>query len=216
LTDVTNEGRQLRRLRWGTRIAPLVKPYALSFADIAAFNAVWVWAEDHQGRIGVGEAVALPGYNWETDQTIRAAVATICENGDASPVPAVVQKCRDFQQEHPFAASAVMAALDMPLFLAYADAQAQFPISAPVSGGWPVGKLRRAVEAQLRSGYDFIKVKVGRDLDSDIAAARCVSYRMAGQGLSCCVRRQPSAFRRCSAGICRRVALVRLRPAAMV
>ena len=103
------------------------------------------------------------------------------ETADGAPVSAVAQKCRDFQQEHPFAASAVMAALDMPLFLAHADPQAQFPISAPVSGDWPGSELRRAVEAKLRSGYDYIKVKVGRDFDSNVAAARCVLTKWPGR-----------------------------------
>jgi L-alanine-DL-glutamate epimerase-like enolase superfamily enzyme len=166
--------RRLRRLRWGVHAAPLVKPYELSFGDITVFDVVWIVAEDEEGRIGVGEAVPLPGYNWETLETIRGTVAAICDGGDGALAATIVERCRDRQRGHPFAVSAVMAGLDMPLFLDYAGSRKRFAISAPVSGDWPVAKLRGAIEAQLGAGYNFIKVKVGRNLDSDGAAARCV------------------------------------------
>ncbi len=166
--------RRLRRLHFGVHPAPLVKPYELSFGDVPVFDVVWVLAEDDEGRIGIGEAVPLPGYNWETLETIREAVAAICDDGCGAPAAAIVERCRDRQRDHPFAVSAVMAALDMPLFLDYAASRERFAISAPVSGDWPVVKLRGAVEAQLDAGYGFIKVKVGRNLDSDESAARCV------------------------------------------
>lgn len=173
--------RRLRRLRWGVHSAPLVKPYELSFGDITVFDVVWVLAEDEEGRIGIGEAVPLPGYNWETLASIRGAVAAICDGGDGVPAAEIVERCRDHRRDHPFAASAVMAALDMPLFLDYAGSRERFSISAPVSGDWPVAKLRGAVEAQRDAGYDFIKVKVGRNLDSDGSAARCVLIEWPGQ-----------------------------------
>jgi L-alanine-DL-glutamate epimerase-like enolase superfamily enzyme len=176
-----SDSRRLRRLCWGVRTLPLIKPYELSFAQLTSFEVLWVWAEDEQGRTGIGEAVPLPGYNWETIDSVRDAVATICEDGDGVAVSDIVQKCRDFRSQHPFAASAVMAALDMPQFISYADSAARFPISAPVSGDWPIGMLRQAVERHLDHGYNFIKVKVGRDFDSDAAAARCILTEWPGR-----------------------------------
>jgi L-alanine-DL-glutamate epimerase-like enolase superfamily enzyme len=181
LTEMVNEGRHLRRLRWGTRVATLVKPYQLSFTDITAFEVVWIIAEDDRRQIGIGEAVALPGYNWETGQTVRGAVGVICQDADGAAVSAIVQRCRDLRKQHPFAASAVMAALDMPRFLAHASSNARFPISAAISGDLPLAMLRQIVETQLGSGYNFLKVKVGRNLESDAAAARCVLTEWAGR-----------------------------------
>ena len=117
MIDPANESRRLRRLQWGVRVEPLVKPYDLSFVQLTAFDVVWVLAEDDQGRVGIGEAVPLPGYNWETIETIRASTAAICEGAVGATVSSIVRKCRDFRRDHPFAASAVMAALDMPAFL---------------------------------------------------------------------------------------------------
>jgi L-alanine-DL-glutamate epimerase-like enolase superfamily enzyme len=174
LIDPVDESRRLRRLQWGVRVEPLVKPYDLSFVQLTAFDVVWVVAEDGQGRVGIGEAVPLPGYNWETIESIRASTAAICEGAADATVSSIVQKCREFRRDHPFAASAVMAALDMPAFLDGAALDARFPISAPVAGDWPISTLRQAIDAQLGVGYKFIKVKVGRDFERDAAAARCI------------------------------------------
>ncbi len=181
MIDPANESRRLRRLQWGVRVEPLVKPYDLSFVQLTAFDVVWVLAEDDQGRVGIGEAVPLPGYNWETIETIRASTAAICDGAVGATVSSIVRKCRDFRRDHPFAASAVMAALDMPAFLDRTVLGARFPISAAVAGDWPISTLRRAIEARLAVGYKFIKVKVGRDFERDAAAARCILKEWPGR-----------------------------------
>lgn len=142
---------------------------------------VWVWAEEESGRIGIGEAVPLPGYNWETLDSIRSTVAEICEGADDALISDVLQRCRAARREHPFAASAVISALELPLFLKHASSSARFPVSAPVSSDWPLPLLRTEVNAQLATGYHFIKMKVGRDFDCDIAAARCLLTEWPGK-----------------------------------
>lgn len=164
--------RRLRRVRWGVKECPLVKAYDLSFARLTSYAAVWVLAEDEDGRIGLGEAVPLPGYNWETLETIRATVGALAADAEGLTAAQLSERCRAAWREHPFAASAVAMALDMPLFLAHAGRGGAFPISAPVAGEWPVETLREAVAQHGARGYRFLKVKVGRDLARDIAAAR--------------------------------------------
>jgi L-alanine-DL-glutamate epimerase-like enolase superfamily enzyme len=149
---MASENRRLRRIRWGVRVAPLNNPYELSFAQLTAFDVVWVWAEDEDGRIGIGEAVTLPGYNWETTDTVRATVARLCENTDGIAAAELVQRCREVRVDHPFAAAAVMTALDMPFFLKHIQAGLRFPISAPISGACPLANVRQAVDAQLAKG----------------------------------------------------------------
>jgi len=172
----------LRRLRWGVQHAPLTKPYELSFASLTAFDVVWVRAEIETGDIGLGDAVPLPGYNWETLDSIRATVSAICDDADGRSASAIVERCRGVRSQHPFAASAVMAALELPSFLDRAkQPPEQFPISAPVAAEWPVQKLRDVVQALLTSGYRYIKVKVGRNLDDDIRTARCLLTEWPGE-----------------------------------
>jgi L-alanine-DL-glutamate epimerase-like enolase superfamily enzyme len=178
---MANDGRRIRRLRSGVYEAPLIKPYELSFATLTSFDVVWVLAEHDDGSIGLGEAVPLPGYNWETADTVRTTVGALCEAADGIAVSAIMQRCRDVRREHPFAASAVMAALDLPFFLDRASSRERFPISAPVAADWPVKKLRHTVDALLSSGYGYIKVKVGRDTDNNARAARCLLTEWSGR-----------------------------------
>jgi L-alanine-DL-glutamate epimerase-like enolase superfamily enzyme len=166
--------RRLRRLRWGVSRCPLVKPYDLSFTQLNAYDSVWVIAEDSDGRIGVGEAVPLPGYNWETLDTITRTVGGLVAGTDGETEAAIVDRCRPVRDQHPFAASAVMTSLEMPFFTRHAGLGARFPLSGAVSAEWPLPELRRAVEAHFQRGYGFLKVKVGRNLETDIASARCL------------------------------------------
>src|SRR2546428_12611120 len=131
------DGGRLRRLRFGVAECPLHKPYELSFVSIAEFQSVWVMAEDEDGRVGLGEAVPLPGYNWETLETIHATVAMLSAGADGQPCSAIAERCRLVRAEHPFAASAVMTALDMTAYLDRADPAVRFAPSAPVASERP-------------------------------------------------------------------------------
>jgi L-alanine-DL-glutamate epimerase-like enolase superfamily enzyme len=175
------DGHRLRRLRFGVVACPLLRPYELSFVSITEFDSVWVMAEDSDGRIGLGEAVPLPGYNWETLDSIRETLTVLLTGADGQSFSAIAERCRSLRAHHPFAASAVMTALDMPAFLDRAHPAIRFALSAPVTSECPLPELRRIVEAQLAAGYRFIKVKIGRDFDSDVAAAHCLLKELPGR-----------------------------------
>jgi L-alanine-DL-glutamate epimerase-like enolase superfamily enzyme len=172
---------RVRRLRYGVTACPLIKPYDLSFVSLTAFDSVWVVAEYDDGRVGIGEAVALPGYGWETLETVSRTVAAVTAGADDQSREAIVARCREVRAEHPFAASAVMTALELPAVLGHARPDLRFPVSAPVAADWPLPDLRRTVEGHLAAGFDFIKVKIGRDLDRDIVGTRCVLTEWPGK-----------------------------------
>jgi L-alanine-DL-glutamate epimerase-like enolase superfamily enzyme len=173
--------RRVRRLDWGVSACPLNKPYDLSFAQLTAYDSVWVRAEDEDGHIGLGEAVPLPGYNWETLETVSSTVAALVAGAERESAAAIVERCRAVRADHPFAASAVMTALDLPLFLDRTASDRRFPLSAAIAGEWPLDQLRRTAEAHLDAGYGFLKCKVGRDLEGDVAAARCLLNEWPGR-----------------------------------
>lgn len=159
------------RLRWGHLQSPLTKIYDLSFVRMSVFDTIWVLAEDDSGRLGLGEAVPLTGYNWETLDSIRGAVESIADDRwmRRSEIEA---RCKAAARRNPFAASAVMSALDMPSALERLDTRPACPLSAPVSGDWSPEQLEQAVKTALASGYGYIKCKVGRDAALDLRAAR--------------------------------------------
>src|SRR5579864_195830 len=128
---MTSSDRRLRRVRWGITSCPLTHPYDLSFTQLTAYDSVWAAIEDQEGRVGVGEAVPLPGYNWETLETISATVRTLLSNAQNETESLLTERCWAAWREHPFAASAVMTALEMPRFLAHAELGHRFALSAP-------------------------------------------------------------------------------------
>jgi L-Ala-D/L-Glu epimerase len=172
--------RRFRRLDWGRTSCPLQKPYDLSFVRLTAYESVWVYAEDEQGEIGLGEAVALPGYGWETTESVCAAIAHMLEGGASLSEEALVGRAHEERARNPFAASAVMTALELPRYLRQ-DTAARFPLNAPVSGEAPLPQLRADIARQLDRGFAYIKVKVGASLADNIAAARCALLDFAGR-----------------------------------
>jgi muconate cycloisomerase len=166
--------RRIARATWGRCAARLSKPYELSFASLRHFDAVWVRIEDERGAVGLGESVALPGYAWETADGVADTVAALLDGADRSTAGALEQRCRELSAKHPFAASAVMTALELPALLGAHRPGFGFPINVPVSGETPPETLRAQVEKHLRDGYAYIKVKVGRNLEAECAAARAL------------------------------------------
>lgn len=165
-------GQKRFRLRWGLRSCALRKAYDLSFASLSTFEMIWVLAEDEEGVLGLGEAVPLPGYSWETVESVSRAVAALVADGRDTE-EAILERCRAVAVTDPFAASAVVSAIEMAAALdRLGSRRPPYPISQPVSGDWDEGRIREAVEAALAGGYRYIKCKVGRDLARDREAAK--------------------------------------------
>lgn len=165
--------RHFRKLLWGRTSSILQKPYELSFGRLAEFCSVWVFAEDEDGGIGLGEAVALPGYGWETTDSIACTVEKIIHSGKRADDSTLIQLATRAYAENPFAASAIITALEMPRYV-IGPATGKCALNAPVSGEVSVERFRADVRCALELGFQYIKVKIGRSLSANIAAARCI------------------------------------------
>ena len=117
--------------------------------------------------------MALPGYGWETAETVSAAVARMLALSGGATEEAIRDIAAREWAKNPFAASAVITAIEMPRYLR-TGATRDFPLNAPVSGEIPVDRFREQVQRALDSGFQFIKVKVGKELTANIEAAHCV------------------------------------------
>ncbi len=130
---------------WGRRRVPLARPYRLSFVTLDALDVVWVWLRFDHGPPGVGEAVALPGYGDETADQVAATVAALVADLGELEARAGAARARA-----PFAASAVLTALQLPDWLADGP---PIPTNIAIGPGVPAPE-----------GYQHVKVKVGPDL----------------------------------------------------
>lgn len=153
----------LRRAQVLRRQVALEVPYVLRFRTLDAFDTVIVRVEGADGQVGLGEAVALPGYGWETAADIERAANALVEG--ATEYSTLMARCRAASAEHPFAASAVATALELP--------NLHPPLLRPVALSRalaPGDGLRRDVEVARRIGYGYLKVKIGGEVDGDLAA----------------------------------------------
>lgn len=156
-------------LRWGVARVPLAAPYRLSFATLTSYDTVWLRLEFADGEVGLGEAVPLPGYGWETLDDVRLAVAELARDAAGRTRAELAGCCRALWPTRPFAASALGSALEFGRMFAAAPQDGAFPLNWPVAGNAPPEALRRQVLAGLERGYAYIKVKVGMDLAAELA-----------------------------------------------
>lgn len=162
------------RFSFGHEPLPLLKPYPLSFTTLESFDSVWVVAERDDGATGIGEAVPLPGYNHETLTSVRATVGRMVAAADGADRPAIAAICAAETDRNPFAASAVMAAVDLIDHIhapGFAPRGLSCTVSSPLAATDDLGALDRAVEAAVSNGFRHLKCKVGRDIEVDSRAA---------------------------------------------
>ena len=163
---------------------PLIRPYHLALGTIEAFDTIVAVAEDGNGELGFGEATILTGYTAETiDDSWAVACAlaqriTGLEAGDAVPV---------IRAEHaatPFTSTAVMTALEMldghPLL--GVPAATAVPLLAIVNATGE-DAIPHEIDARLAQGYGTLKVKVGFDVEADLARVRFIQSHLRGRAL---------------------------------
>ena len=161
---------KIKVVTFGTSFSPLKSPYKLSFTTVTEFESVWVRIENDVGEVGIGEAVALPGYSWETTASILACLDEMVGNGEGHTEASLRAACAAKRDQHPFATSAVVTALDLPRYLRAERPIRGFPLNLPISSEMSFEEMDRCLREGLAQGYRFAKVKIGKSLEKDLAA----------------------------------------------
>jgi L-alanine-DL-glutamate epimerase-like enolase superfamily enzyme len=149
---------------------PLREPYKLSFGPVLWFDTLIVEATDANGESGYGEATVLTGY---TDETIEDAWSTAKAFAARATGAAMREALRALVTTHPFTATAFGTALDMldrhPMLAV------DHPVAVPILGLLHAREepaMEREIDELLAQGYRTLKLKVGFELESDIAFVR--------------------------------------------
>jgi L-alanine-DL-glutamate epimerase-like enolase superfamily enzyme len=163
---------------------PLIQPYKLALGTVKVFDTVLCLIRDEDGNEGFGEATILTGYTAETiDDSWRIACNMAeriqgLETGDARPL---------IQAEHaraPFISSAIMTAVEMldghPLL--DVSVSTAVPLLAIVNA-LDEDTIVSEIDARLAEGYGTLKVKVGFDVDADLARVRFIQSHLQGRAL---------------------------------
>lgn len=146
---------------------PLTKPYPLSFTTVKYIDSIIVKAHFSDNSSGVGEAVPLPGYTSETLESVlnileKNMVAVIgLESGEAAI------HLRRKLYASPFALSAILCALELSSQLFKLPQHINLPLVAPLASTDNPSEVVIKMLSLHQLGYRTIKLKVGRDINSD-------------------------------------------------
>lgn len=161
---------------------PLTRPYRVSFRTYTDLEPIMVELRGSDGSTGWGEAYIPAGSTAETADSGWS----FCREHAAALIGKTVDEARtvlDRAVAHaPFAATAMITAIDMLVrhpALAIAS-EARIPLLVPVAGKTEA-EIRDEVERLLAAGYRTLKVKVGWNVEDDLAKVRHVQKAAQGR-----------------------------------
>ena len=167
----------LHRLR-----APLRVPYKLSFGPVKAFDTILVEIIGENGRSGFGEATFLPGYSEETMEGSWGRATALANQAAGRAIAEIMALAAALQREGPFTATAFTTACEMlsdhPMLTPRQTVAV--PLLAIVNADDPAG-YEAEIEAHLAAGYRTLKVKVGFDMEPDLARVERIRQFVAGR-----------------------------------
>ena len=164
--------------------SPLTVPYKLSYRTFEAFEPFLVEAIDEDGKIGWGDGHISPGSSSETPDggwafcREHATRAVGMEIGDAI---ALVDGNKDASR---VAATAIVTALEMlagdPILDLEEDVR--LPLLTPFNA-FDLDAVPDEVERRLEQGFRTLKIKVGQDVDADLARVAAIQKANAGRAI---------------------------------
>lgn len=161
---------------------PLAVPYRVSYRVYEDFEPIIVEARDADGRTGWGEGHISPGYSDETVDGGWQFCREVAERMVGQDTAAAKAEAEAGLSANPVAATALITALEMlegsPLLDILAPARLEIltPFHATSAPG-----IATETEALLAQGYGTFKVKVGTDVESDLARVGAVQAALRGR-----------------------------------
>lgn len=161
---------------------PLQVPYKLAFGPVTAFDTVIAVAHDDAGNSGFGEATILTGYTPETIDDCWRTAQEIA--GEIAGLDTAAAKELALARHHaaPFTVTAVVTAIEMleghPALAV--ERPTPVPLLAILNATDDDG-IAQEIERHVAAGYRTIKVKVGFDLESDLARTAFIQSRLQGR-----------------------------------
>ena len=167
----------LRRVR-----LPLIRPYRVSYITFEEFEPIIVEVRDTDGRTGWGEGHISPGSSNETRDGGWAfcrdyAARVVGQSSDQAKAALI-----EVLQESRVAATAIVSAIEMlesnPLL--EVDDEVSLPLLTPFNS-FDHDAIPGEVEAHLAEGYGTFKIKVGLDVEADLARVATIQRAVAGR-----------------------------------
>lgn len=162
-------GKRISKIEVSKLRLPLTVPYKLSFGPVTALDTIIVQAFDDDERSGFGEATILTGYTPETIEGAWQAVSEISRSVAGMDASDAKSYALQRHAEAPFSVTAVVTAIEM-----LEGHEVLQPHSTSVSllailSATDESDIKQEIANHAAAGYTTIKVKIGWDLEDDLA-----------------------------------------------
>jgi L-alanine-DL-glutamate epimerase-like enolase superfamily enzyme len=173
---------RIARIRLTRLEVPLKAPYRLSFRPVEHFDTIVVECEAQDGAVGLGEATVLTGYTEETIEgswTKAGEIAARLKGLDTREAKRVLAS---LTKELPFTVTAFGTALEMLEGNAYLSPEHEQAVQLLAGiNEKEDDKVRAEFERFYDEGYRTFKIKVGFDVEKDLAHVRSVQKLASGK-----------------------------------
>lgn len=154
---------------------PLIRPYRLSYRTFDEFEPYLVEVTDDSGRAGFADGHISPGSSAETREGgwtfMRERIPEMLGRDPASAKAALFEHFKDSKVATTALACAVEALEGSPLL--EVDSDTTLPLLTPINALDEAGIVNE-IEAWLTQGFRTFKVKVGKDVDADLARVKMI------------------------------------------
>lgn len=167
----------LHRLR-----VPLTVPYKLSFVELRAFDTILVEMRDQDDRVGYGEATLLTGYTEESVNGSWDLACRLCRDMAGKSAADIKRLAQEHEARAAFTSTAITTAVEMleGSSWLHRPERVEVPMLALLHGD-TAEALADGIEKRVDEGYQTLKVKVGFDVDADLARVGRIQKLVAGR-----------------------------------
>lgn len=155
---------------------PLVKPYRVSFRIHTEFEPIVVEVRDDEARIGWGEAYSPAGSSLETADSAWKFCRARAPDLIGQPIATAKALLEQASASAPNATTAMMTAIEMlerPAVL-QVSARTAIPLLKVVAS-IEEKEIESEVERHIAEGYRTLKVKVGWNVEKDLARVGAIA-----------------------------------------
>jgi len=161
--------------------SPLTVPYKVSYRTFDEFEPIMVEVLDEDGRIGWGEGQISPGSSAETREGGWAFCREHAEKVVGMDVARAIAHVDNNKKASKVAATALVTAMEMlsgdPILKL--DRAVRLPLLTPFNA-FDLAGVPAEVERRLEQGFRTLKIKVGKNVDDDLA--RVAAIQKANKG----------------------------------
>ncbi len=161
--------------------SPLTVPYKLSYRTFDEFEPILVEVKDTDGRTGWGEGHISPGSSEETRDDGWAFCREHAEKAVGMDVADAIALIDGNKKASKVAATALVTAMEMLAGdeILSLDREARLPLLTPFNA-FDLAGVPAEVEKRLEQGFRTLKIKVGKNVDEDLA--RVAAIQKANKG----------------------------------